>query len=49
MYSKVGYAYWVGKIQRWGSTIYSQNLEVSENEKVDWESVSEHIANTISL
>lgn len=39
----------VGKVQRWGSTIYSQNLEVSQNEHVDWEFVSKQITNTILL
>ena len=39
----------VGKNQRWSATIYSNNVEVSENDKVDWKSVSEHIEKTIAL
>lgn len=35
------------KLQRWSSTIYSNNLEISEVDEVSWESVSRMIEDTI--
>ncbi len=35
------------KLQRWGSSIYSQNLEVEQNTDIDWNNISYWIADTI--
>lgn len=35
------------KTQRWGSTVYSQNLEYSVNDSVNWDKVGKLIQNTI--
>ena len=35
------------KVQRWSSTIYSNNLEINEANEVNWESISDLIENTI--
>ena len=37
------------KIQRWGSTIYSHNLEYTDENEVNWDEVSEFIQNTIDV
>lgn len=36
----------IGKIQRWGATIYSNNLEVTSEQNVDWDQISKMIKET---
>ena len=35
------------KLQRWGSTIYSQNFEIEQNTIIDWDNISYWITDTI--
>lgn len=37
------------KLQRWSTTIYSQNLEISNGDKVNWEKIEELIVNTLKF
>ncbi len=37
------------KLQRWSSTIYSQNLEYKNDDKVDWDKIQELLNNTIQI
>ena len=34
------------KLQRWGSTVYSQHLEIEQNTKIDWRNISDWIRDT---
>ena len=35
------------KLQRWSSSVYSQNLEIDQNTKIDWKKISYRISETM--
>ena len=37
------------KLQRWGSTVYSQNLEYKNQDVVDWDRVRELVEDTLAI
>ena len=37
------------KLQRWSTTVYSQNLEIANEDKVDWEKIEELIVETLKF
>ena len=35
------------KLQRWGRSVYSQNLEISYQDNIDWKSIQQFISETL--